>query len=158
MNDKISKTDKENINKIIDHIYKVRCLLHKIVSKLLYRADNHDQSKLDEPELSIYVQYIHKLAGSTYGSDEYKQFLKDIKPALDHHYKHNRHHPEHFSNGINGMHLVDLMEMVCDWVAASKQHDNGDPLESLKHNINRFGIEPQLEDIIKNTIIFLKDL
>jgi len=37
-----------------------------------------------------------KLAGSTYGSEEYKAFLGQMKPALDHHYAVNDHHPEHF--------------------------------------------------------------
>ena len=31
----------------------------------------------------------------TYGSDEYKACLTEMKPALDHHYAANRHHPEH---------------------------------------------------------------
>jgi len=45
-----------------------------------------------------------------------------MKPAIEHHYKNNRHHPEHFNNGIDEMNLVDLIELLCDWKAASERN------------------------------------
>lgn len=33
---------------------------------------------------------------------------------LDHHYQNNDHHPEHFELGINGMNLLQLLEMLAD--------------------------------------------
>jgi len=66
-----------------------------------------------------------------------------------------RYNAEHFDNGINGMNLVDVVEMVCDWIAASKRHADGDPLESLEVNKDRFNLDPQLYEIIKNTIKIL---
>ena len=71
-------------------------LLEKIVINLEYRSACHDESKLEEPEKSMYDNFTPKLRGSTYGSDEYKGFLKDMGEALQHHYKVNTHHPEHF--------------------------------------------------------------
>jgi hypothetical protein len=59
-------------------------------------------------------------------ADEYKGFLKELAPALDdHHYPKNRHHPEHFEDGMNDMNLLDLIEMLADWKAASERHADG---------------------------------
>ena len=48
-----------------------------------------------------------------------------FKPAIDHHYANNRHHPEHWPNGINDMTLMDLIEMLADWKAATARNKNG---------------------------------
>ena len=88
----------------------------------------------------------------TYGSDEYRQCLRDIKPAIEHHNAHNSHHPEYYPNGIDGMDLLDLLELVCDWKAASERHDDGDVLKSIEINEKRFKMSPQLAGILRNTI------
>jgi rubrerythrin len=79
-----------------EHIRNVQRLLEAIVSNVLDRSVGHDKSKLDEPEKSMYDEFTPKLKGSTYGSDEYKGFLKDMGAALQHHYEINTHHPEHY--------------------------------------------------------------
>jgi hypothetical protein len=53
---------------------------------------------------------------------------------------------------VNGMSLLDLVEMVCDWKAASERTKQGSIEQSLAHNINRFGIDPQLASILYNTV------
>lgn len=136
----------------LQHILNVRNLLDKVIIKLIGRAEAHDQSKLEEPELSIFVEYTPKLAQSTYGSSEYKQFLKEMKPALDHHYANNPHHPEYHKTGINGMTLLDVLEMFCDWKAATLRHHDGDIKKSIEINTKRFGIAEQLKNILLNTI------
>lgn len=78
-----------------------------------------------------------------------------MKPALDHHYAHNRHHPECHADGVNDMTLIDLIEMVCDWTASAKRNASGDVRKGLDFNAERFGISPQLLRIIKNTVEFL---
>jgi hypothetical protein len=36
---------------------------------------------------------------------------------------HNSHHPEHYGNrGISGMDLFDVVEMMCDWMAAARRN------------------------------------
>ena len=115
------------------------------------RGLSHYLSKLGPPEVDIFDEYTPKLAGTTYGSDEYKQYLAEMTPALKHHYAHNRHHPEHFIDGINGMTLIDLVEMFCDWWAASERHNDGDLMKSIEINAERFGLSPQLHQILKNT-------
>jgi hypothetical protein len=133
------------------HINQVQWFLGAFAHHLQMRGIVHDQSKLVPPEVSIFTEYTPKLKHSTYGSDEYKGFLAEMKPALDHHYAHNSHHPEHFDNGINGMTLLDLIEMLADWKAATMRHADGDIGKSLAINRGRFGISDQLAQVLENT-------
>lgn len=133
------------------HIERVRNLLNECITDLMRRGELHDQTKLDSPEVELFTQYTPKLASCTYGSDEYKGYLAAIKPALDHHYAHNRHHPEHHKNGVNDMNLLDIVEMLCDWKAASERHNDGNIRKSIEINANRFGMSPQLVKIMENT-------
>lgn len=55
-------------------------------------------------------------------------------------------------SGINGMSLLDLLEMVCDWKAATMRHADGNIVRSLEINQKRFDMTPQLAGIIRNTI------
>lgn len=134
------------------HIGMVQTLLHKVVKELLDRADIHDQSKLESPEVELFTEWTPKLAGSTYGSAEYEGFRKAMGPALLHHYAKNRHHPEHFKNGVNDMSLIDVIEMFCDWKAATMRHNDGNIRKSIAHNADRFGMSPQLVRILENTV------
>jgi hypothetical protein len=133
------------------HIERVRNLLNVCVADLLRRGEMHDQTKLSEPEVALFTEYTPKLAGCTYGSDEYKRNLEAIQPALQHHYAHNSHHPEHYKNGVDDMNLLDVVEMLCDWKAASERHNDGNIRKSIEINANRFGLSPQLVKILENT-------
>ena len=85
--------------------------------------------------------------------DEYKAALAELKPALDHHYAANSHHPEHYAIGVDGMSLFDVLEMLLDWKAATERMKNGgDIRRSLEINRDRFKLTPQLESILANTI------
>lgn len=137
------------------HIKRVSELLSQFSSELLRRATKHDNSKLESPEKELFDEFTPKLKNSTYGSDEYKEYLKGLKVALDHHYKNNSHHPEHYENGIDGFDLFDLVEMFVDWKAATERHDNGDFYKSLEINEERFKMSPQLVNIFKNTALRL---
>lgn len=53
---------------------------------------------------------------------------------------------------IGRMSLIALLEMLCDWKAASERHDTGDILRSLDINKERFGISDQLDSILRNTV------
>ena len=190
------------------HIDMVMRLLAGMQIELMKRQFTHDRSKLAPPEVAAFTEYTPKLAASTYGSEEYKQFLEGMKPALDHHYAHNRHHPEFFYNrpenqeplrlmqwvqslynsleqialtgdendlqklkalrelttgiskqsaaSVNNMNLIDLLEMVIDWYAATRRHNDGNIYKSIEINIERFSLSPQLANIIRNTADFLE--
>lgn len=138
------------------HIKRVNELLMIAANELLTRANNHDNTKLESPEKGLFDVYTPKLKGCTYGSDEYKDHLKNLKIALDHHYKNNTHHPEHYENGINGFDLFDLIEMFFDWKAATERHADGNITESIRINRERFNMTDQLCDIFTNTVNRMK--
>lgn len=200
MSDQLTLEEQATNFATMRHIERVRNLLGNAVRELMTRAENHDQSKLARPEVELFTLHTKTLAGLTYGSSEYKQALAAMKPALDHHYANNRHHPEFFrwrcpvcngrfgaaeyeaapqgpndtgvrfcpdcsgpgviyetelidepATGIEGMDLLDLVEMFCDWKAASERHNDGNILTSITKNADRFGLSPQLVRILENT-------
>lgn len=133
------------------HIRNVQLIMNSMIKELLSRSRLHDCSKYDEMELEAFTEITPELAKSLYGSDEYKENLKKIKPALEQHYKVNPHHPEHYPQGIQGMNLLDLMEMLADWIAATTRNPNGDIVDSIEKNKQRFQYSEELESILKNT-------
>lgn len=135
----------------LDHIVKVQSYLSLIAHQLRVRGVQHDASKLHSPEKELYDEWTPKLKALTYGGDEYNAGLVEMGPALQHHYQHNSHHPQHYPGGINDMSLLDVVEMLCDWYAATQRHADGDLSESIKFNCKRFGIDPQIGLILANT-------
>lgn len=105
-----------------------------------------------------------------------------MKPAIDRHNAVNSHHPEHHGylecNGcfkrwpkdyggscdvcgygqftlrpnVAGMSLLDLIEMICDWKAATLRHNDGDIPRSIEINQERFGYSDELKQIFLNTL------
>jgi len=170
------------------HIDTVKRAIGVVIVALQKRAATHDLSKLNSPEVEILTEMTPKLAGSTYGSNEYIGFLKEMKPMLDHHYSHNRHHPEYFKIFVcthcnseyidekpkrcefcqleefredfdfSRMNLIDLIEMFCDWKAATLRHDNGDLNKSITFNTGRFEINKQLVKIFENSVSLFEDV
>lgn len=136
----------------LKHINKVIELGTVLVDDLMFRLENHDKSKLIPEEKTIFDEYTPKLKHSTYGSEEYKKFLKNMGVALKHHYENNRHHPEHFKNGIKDMTLIDLIEMVSDWKAATLRHNDGNIIKSIEINQERFGYSDEIKNILLNTV------
>lgn len=184
-----------------DHIAVVRDLMALVIEDLEERASSHDDSKFSPQEKEFFDRFTPLLKTSTYGSDEYKRFLAEMKPALDHHYENNRHHPEHFcwhcpvcnwqgnnadceqapqgpndsgvrycprccrhgmlyeselmlrpEFGISGMNLIDLIEMLCDWKAATIRHNDGDIRKSIAINQKRFGYSDEMKRFMLNTV------
>ncbi len=135
----------------LKHIKRVNQSLIEAASELIRRANCHDDSKLKDPEKPVFDEHTPLLKASTYGYEGYNKFFTLLKPALDHHYKHNSHHPEHYSNGVNGFDLFDLTEMFFDWKAATERHNDGNIFKSIEINKERFGLSDQVCDIFRNT-------
>lgn len=134
-----------------DHIDKVRGNLNDVLHNLTRRAILHDKSKLEEPELSGYEGLSAALQGLTYGSPEYRAAFAPFKEIIQHHYASNTHHPEHWANGIADMSLLDIIEMLADWKAASER-GNGDFKHSLEVSIARFHFDDdRIGEILTNT-------
>lgn len=136
----------------LTHIRQVQQHLQQIIAALEERAATHDASKLVEPEKSGYDRLTIQLRDVGYGSDAYRAALAEAQPTIAHHYARNPHHPEHHADGIAGMTLVDLVEMLCDWKAASLRTAQGSIAGSLAHNRQRFQIDDQLAAILANTV------
>lgn len=135
-----------------EHIAVVQNLLHRVVKELLDRADAHDRSKLSSPELEVFDEMTPRLRELTFGSEEYKECLHEMGPALQHHYRENSgHHAEGNPRGIRGMTLIDLIEMAMDWSAAVRRHDDGDILKSVEINQDRYRFSDELRDVLINT-------
>lgn len=138
----------------LDHISKVQTELTIIATELIERGRIHDASKLIEPEKSAYDILGEKLKGLPYGSPEYHAAINEVRPAINHHKAHNRHHPEFHLNGIQGMTLIDLVEMICDWRAAGLRDPKnpGNMMKSLDHAFERQRIPQPIYRILVNTI------
>jgi hypothetical protein len=133
------------------HIVQVRERVLATAQDLIDRAHRHDQSKLEEPELAVFDEYTPKLRGSTYGSDEYSTFLDGMGEGLRHHYATNDHHPEHFPGGVQDMNLVQVIEMLADWKAATLRHKDGSLQRSIIQNADRFGYGKEFMGLLLNT-------
>lgn len=137
-----------------EHIDEVRRQLNMICDILKQRGIDHDRSKLEDFEKPYFDENTENLAKQVYGSKEYQDSLEKLKPALEHHYKVNSHHPEHYENGIDGMALYDLIELWADWNAAVKRNKDGNIRKSVEINGKRFNLSSQLINIFNNTIDF----
>ena|SRR6266568_2956420 len=142
------------VKDLVQHKAWVAESMQVAATDLFHRAAIHDNSKFETEEYELYDQVFPDLQKYAYGSAELKAVYVQLGPALAHHLKVNRHHPEYHENGINGMNLLDVLEMVCDWLAASKRSQTG-IARGLEINKERYGISDQLLEIIKHTVAML---
>lgn len=134
------------------HIARVRELLGAFAIEMIRRGDRHDASKFDPVEmgpLQTWQDLIEREGPAKFGSEEYKLRTDMIGPMIEHHHANNSHHPEHYTNGVAGMDLFDLVEMFFDWKAASER--SGDDVFVMGPAIAKYGFEPQLASIFRNT-------
>jgi hypothetical protein len=138
---------------IMKHVALVRELLHDFAVRLMQRGEVHDSSKLDPIELGP-LQEIGRLNETegkvAFGTPEYEIRKQILAPMLAHHYANNPHHPEHHEDGIRGMSLMDVVEMFCDWIAASRAR-NPDGVLRLTGDADKYDAGPVLQSIFQNT-------
>lgn len=135
---------------VFEHKRKVKYWLRGFAEQLTTRAENHDNSKLRDPvEKATFDRWTPEIRRATFGSDEYKQALDGMGEGVKLHYKANRHHPEHYENGVNDMTLMDVVEMLADWMAVAQSKNTH---VDLRHAAERFGLSEQLVEILANTL------
>lgn len=135
-----------------NHIARVGELGRVFISLFEHRLAVHDASKFNPIEmepLQRMQDLINAEGPAPFGSAEYRRRTDMLGPMIAHHYANNSHHPEHYSNGVAGMDLLDLVEMFVDWKAASER--GAEPAMNMSFAIEKYRIEPQLASILKNT-------
>lgn len=141
-----------------EHIDLVHHYLWLAGKELYERGLKHDASKLESPEKEYFDKYTPLLGDTKYGTKEYSDSIKLIKPALDHHYAHNSHHPQYYGEqGMDGMNLFDVIEMFFDWKASGERTKDGNIYRSIEINKTRkkVNMSEQLAKIFVNTAKYL---
>lgn len=114
--------------------------------ELYKRGLKHDLSKYRWSENRYFAELIFDLKKSTYGSEKYNKMLEIAKKGVNNHYCKNSHHPEYYKNGIEEMSEIDKLEMIADWEAATKKHNDGNIYKSIEINKPRFNYDDETKD------------
>ncbi len=123
-----------------------------VAKRMREQGKEHDDSKFSEEEMSRYVQETQALNQNDHHSEEHRKARERLAEAAKHHYDKNSHHPEHFGEkGVNGMNLLDVTEMVCDWMASTHRKEELKFSTILEENEKRFGISEPLYKLMENT-------
>lgn len=142
----------ETLNSVLQHKKTVKERLLFLADELYKRAYNHDDSKLQLPELQWLID-MDKEPRYAYGTPEYFDKMKRWDKFFKSHYKNNRHHPDHFPNGINDMNLADLCEYIVDIISYYKELHVNVALDTVNKQQQRFGFDEQITQILKNTLM-----
>lgn len=145
-------TSTEVLTDILMHITEVAENLNTIIAELRARGIAHDRSKLEALEFDAFVSTRPKFKKANYGSPEYQECVDAIKPAIDHHHANNRHHTVFFPNGFADMNLLDIMEMLADWKAASRRSPTLTFEESLPKAYAKYNIPANMQAHIESTL------
>lgn len=137
---------------IIRHITLVQKNLLLLAKKLEQRALIHDLSKFKIDEFEGFIEINQIARQHKYGSPEYQASMVDKADLVNLHFSRNPHHPEHYPDGVADMSLIDTIEMVCDWKAASEAYGNTTLEEGLEIQRARFGLSEEAMGLIKSII------
>lgn len=92
--------------------------LSRVARELEDRGQRHDLSKYQDDEFDGFASINRIAREHPYGSDEYKQSMKDGKEFISLHFSRNSHHPEYWNSPSVEMGFLDVIEMVADWWSA----------------------------------------
>lgn len=133
------------------HISLVRQHIQTFIQLLTRRALHHDESKLKEPELTWWKQ-IDKEPKYPYGSPEYNAKMSRWSKLFQYHYAHNRHHPEHYQFGVRDMTLIDMIEMLCDWLGYKDNLSISEAFQICETQMQRYDMSEDIRHLIFNTL------
>lgn len=139
---------KDSTATTLKHIRRVNELLIDEAQDLLSRAKVHDESKFSDIEksrLDRMEALIEREGQAAFGTEEYKRRTDMLGPMVEHHRRNNDHHPEFHPDGVKGMDLVQLLEMFCDWKAASERGEES--AMNLTFACEKYGVSDQLKSI-----------
>jgi hypothetical protein len=140
-------------------------LMVNAAKKVLDRAMLHDESKLHEPEMSAYIGPVFALNTEAveYGSERYIKLCREMGAGWEHHKSANDHHIEFFlphavetlNDPVLQLDIFCLLEMCCDWTAAAQRRGN-EPGLALKTMAEKYHVDEQLQQLIRNTLARLQ--
>ncbi len=165
------------------HVYRVQLYMAAALSNLANRLAEHDKSKYSDDELGLVIGKPALDAAEYMSEEELVikssigEAIKSHYKSNSHHPEHFTvwecngcfktfaHTPasmhcdacmcEIFEQpkGVEGMSLFDLLEMLCDWKAASESSPNGSIMKSIEWGTERFKLSKQLALILQNTAL-----
>lgn len=108
----------KTLDYILSHKRRVVQWMSVFIQELKHRADTHDDSKLEEPEISGWRKMDDEPRYS-YGTKEYEDKVKRYHWLMELHWRRNRHHPEYWQiwQYRRDRDLIDYIEMLVDWLA-----------------------------------------
>ena len=137
---------------------------------IMDEAEDHDSSKWENPEVKPYhyTTWMYKCKDEGKKFDIPEDIKEEMNEATWHHVKHNKHHPEYWSDTkVNKLNInnrdkwdgekaidstkmppVHLACMVADWCGMSEEKGT-DPFDWAKENINkRWKFSKEQENLI----------
>lgn len=113
--------------------------------ELLKRGALHDNSKFDAVEFENLAKILRSRKCFI---DAKAKLSKEEITAIEYHWSHNRHHPEYYDEPSQEMGKLDIIEMVCDWYARSKQYGTNFIEFVKERQENRFHFEDGVFDTV----------
>lgn len=133
--------------------------LNILVQKLSEKIIKHDNSKIDYlPEFNLYKNVVFKLKGLEYGTKEHTEAKQELDRGFEIHCMNNRHHSEHFYlDGVQGMNMYDVIEMILDWCSAALCRGFKFKLSSVYKRIESHNFSKGLCDLLVKNIYLILD-
>jgi hypothetical protein len=144
----------------------------KIARELFIHAFTHDLSKFSYKEFKSYAKFFHGKYGVEFKKRYSKEQFQNIKEshswiyfiyktcsdnfnkAWEHHYKHNKHHPEHWIG--QDMPMKYIRFMVCDLKAMSRKF-GGTAQEYYLQNYYKWDITHQTRHSLEIELDLIKE-
>ncbi len=146
------------LNDLKNHKKNVETNINKIAIELEKRSKTHDQDKMtNEVIYRAYAKYSKKQRSLPYGSKEREELENGeaMGEATTLHVINNRHHfyDERNSMTENEVDLVDLVEVLSDWVGAMRRHNlsTEEEIERLELIFKKHKISKTLGQLLLNT-------
>ena len=140
----------------IRHVSEVAENLAEMRHDLEKRGIAHDRSKFEAVEFDAFVETRPAFKKANFGTPEYQKCTEATEEAVNHHYANNRHHTDYHSGGFADMNLLDILEMLADWRAASRRSPDLSFEESLPRAFERYKIPGNMQKHIVNTLKYLR--
>jgi len=150
------KNELEFLCDLILHSSEVSENLEVFSSELRKRGLAHDRTKFQSFEFDRFLSGWEDFKKTDYGTEKYNESPDKVTEAREHHHENNRHHVGFYENGVEGMNLIDVLEMLSDWKAAARRSPNLNLEQTLDKAFDLYGIkDEQLRKVILNTFKYL---